>query len=54
MYREAIRTRLISEGIDGSDVYVVIAGPAKIFAHYVTTHEEYLIHYVTTHEEYLV
>lgn len=40
-FREAIRTKLISSGILGSDAYVVIAGPANTYAHYVTTREEY-------------
>ncbi|KAF8922013.1 Neutral/alkaline nonlysosomal ceramidase [Mucidula mucida] len=39
--REAIRAKLISEGILGSDAYVVLAGPANAYAHYVTTREEY-------------
>jgi hypothetical protein len=40
-YRNAIRTRLIADGIIGQDAYVVIAGPANTYAHYVTTREEY-------------
>ena len=39
--REAVRARLISEGVLGDDAYVVIAGPANTYAHYVTTREEY-------------
>ncbi|KAF9041756.1 Neutral/alkaline nonlysosomal ceramidase [Hymenopellis radicata] len=39
--REALRAKLISEGILGSDAYVVLAGPANAYAHYVTTREEY-------------
>ncbi|KAK7471947.1 hypothetical protein VKT23_000053 [Stygiomarasmius scandens] len=39
--REAIRAQLISQGIIGEDAYVVIAGPANTYAHYVTTREEY-------------
>jgi Neutral/alkaline non-lysosomal ceramidase, N-terminal len=42
-YSEAIRAKLISTGILGSDAYVVIAGPANTYAHYVTTREEYSI-----------
>ena len=40
-YRNAIRARLIADGIIGQDAYVVIAGPANTYAHYVTTREEY-------------
>ncbi|EIN06637.1 Neutral/alkaline nonlysosomal ceramidase [Punctularia strigosozonata HHB-11173 SS5] len=39
--REAVRAALISKGIVGDDAYVVIAGPANTYAHYVTTREEY-------------
>jgi len=39
--RNAIRARLIADGIIGNDAYVVIAGPANTYAHYVTTIEEY-------------
>ncbi|TFK45129.1 ceramidase [Crucibulum laeve] len=39
--REAIRAKLISSGVLGSDAYVVLAGPANTYAHYVTTREEY-------------
>ncbi|KAL0572394.1 hypothetical protein V5O48_009572 [Marasmius crinis-equi] len=39
--REAIRAKLISSGIIGSNAYVVVAGPANTYAHYVTTREEY-------------
>ncbi|KAK0446984.1 Neutral/alkaline nonlysosomal ceramidase [Desarmillaria tabescens] len=39
--REAIRAELISSGILGSNAYVVLAGPANTYAHYVTTREEY-------------
>ncbi|KAF9558125.1 ceramidase [Agrocybe pediades] len=39
--REAIRARLISTGVLGADAYVVVAGPANVYAHYVTTREEY-------------
>ncbi|KAI0077234.1 Neutral/alkaline nonlysosomal ceramidase [Panus rudis PR-1116 ss-1] len=41
--REAIRASLISSGVVGKDAYVVIAGPANTYAHYVTTREEYAI-----------
>jgi len=41
LYRNAIRARLIADGIIGNDAYVVIAGPANTYAHYVTTIEEY-------------
>ena len=36
-----MRAKLISEGVLGSNAYVVIAGPANTYAHYVTTPEEY-------------
>lgn len=39
--RNAIRTQLISQGIIGDNAYVVIAGPANTYGHYVTTREEY-------------
>jgi len=39
--REALRAKLISSGVLGTDAYVVIAGPANTYAHYVTTPEEY-------------
>jgi neutral ceramidase len=39
--REAVRTKLIANGIIGNDAYVVIAGPANTYGHYVTTIEEY-------------
>ncbi|EIM80776.1 Neutral/alkaline nonlysosomal ceramidase [Stereum hirsutum FP-91666 SS1] len=39
--RNAIRTQLIANGIVGDDAYVVIAGPANTYAHYVATQEEY-------------
>ena len=41
--REAIRAQLISSGVLGSDAYVVIAGPANTYAHYVATREEYSV-----------
>ncbi|KAH7916139.1 Neutral/alkaline nonlysosomal ceramidase [Hygrophoropsis aurantiaca] len=39
--REAIRAKLISSEVLGEDAYVVVAGPANVYAHYVTTREEY-------------
>ncbi|KAF8181831.1 Neutral/alkaline nonlysosomal ceramidase [Pholiota molesta] len=39
--REAVRAELISSGVLGADAYVVVAGPANVYAHYVTTREEY-------------
>lgn len=39
--REALRAKLISSGVLSADAYVVIAGPANTYAHYVTTPEEY-------------
>ena len=42
-HSEAIRARLIESGIVGDDAYVVIAGPANTYAHYVTTKEEYAV-----------
>ncbi|KAF9449265.1 Neutral/alkaline nonlysosomal ceramidase [Macrolepiota fuliginosa MF-IS2] len=41
--REALRAKLISSGVLGTDAYVVIAGPANTYAHYVTTPEEYAV-----------
>jgi len=41
LYRNAIWARLTADGIIGQDAYVVIAGPANTYAHYVTTIEEY-------------
>ncbi|KAG8791726.1 hypothetical protein FRC12_008258 [Ceratobasidium sp. 428] len=41
--REAVRAKLISSGVVGSNAYVVLAGPANTYAHYVTTREEYSI-----------
>ncbi|KAH9888505.1 Neutral/alkaline nonlysosomal ceramidase [Cubamyces lactineus] len=41
--REALRAKLISEGVLGNDAYVVIAGPANTYAHYVATPEEYSV-----------
>jgi neutral ceramidase len=39
--REAVRAELISSGVLGQDAYVVVAGPANIYSHYITTREEY-------------
>ncbi|KAH7917899.1 Neutral/alkaline nonlysosomal ceramidase [Leucogyrophana mollusca] len=39
--REALREKLISSGVLGDDAYVVVAGPANTYAHYVATREEY-------------
>ncbi|KEP49551.1 neutral/alkaline nonlysosomal ceramidase [Rhizoctonia solani 123E] len=41
--REAVRAKLISSGVIGSNAYVIVAGPANTYAHYVTTREEYSI-----------
>ena len=41
--REAVRTKLISSGVVGADAYVVVAGPANVYGHYITTREEYSI-----------
>jgi neutral ceramidase len=39
--REAVRAKLIAEGTIGQDAYVVLAGPANTYGHYITTREEY-------------
>ncbi|KAF8608164.1 Neutral/alkaline nonlysosomal ceramidase [Ceratobasidium sp. AG-I] len=39
--RESVRAKLISSGVIGNDAYVVLAGPANTYSHYVTTREEY-------------
>ena len=39
--RDAVRSQLISQGVIGDDAYVVLAGPANTYAHYVATPEEY-------------
>jgi hypothetical protein len=36
-----VRAELISSGVLGQDAYVVVAGPANIYSHYITTREEY-------------
>ncbi|KAE9406821.1 Neutral/alkaline nonlysosomal ceramidase, partial [Gymnopus androsaceus JB14] len=41
--RDAVRTELISSGILDDDAYVVIAGPANTYSHYVATLEEYSV-----------
>ncbi|KAI0764296.1 Neutral/alkaline nonlysosomal ceramidase [Trametes elegans] len=41
--RSAVRAKLISEGVVGDNAYVVIAGPANTYAHYVATPEEYTV-----------
>ncbi|PIL32954.1 hypothetical protein GSI_05072 [Ganoderma sinense ZZ0214-1] len=41
--RDAVRTKLIAQGVIGDDAYVVIAGPANTYGHYVTTPEEYTV-----------
>ncbi|PSS05538.1 hypothetical protein PHLCEN_2v3740 [Hermanssonia centrifuga] len=41
--RDAVRAELISSGVVGDDAYVVIAGPANTYAHYVATKEEYAV-----------
>ena len=43
MYSEAVRAELISSGVVGDDAYVVIAGPANTYGHYVATKEEYSV-----------
>ncbi|CAE6388741.1 unnamed protein product [Rhizoctonia solani] len=39
--RESVRAKLIESGVIGNDAYVVLAGPANTYSHYVTTREEY-------------
>lgn len=39
--RDAVRAQLISSGVIGEDAYVVLAGPANTYGHYITTPEEY-------------
>ncbi|KAJ6616808.1 Neutral/alkaline nonlysosomal ceramidase [Mycena sp. CBHHK59/15] len=41
--REAVRAELISSEILGDDVYVVVAGPANTYGHYIATREEYSV-----------
>lgn len=39
--RNALRAKLIAEGVLDDRAYVVIAGPANTYGHYITTREEY-------------
>jgi len=41
--REAVRAELISSGVIGEDAYVVVAGPANTYSHYIATLEEYSV-----------
>ncbi|KAG8698106.1 hypothetical protein FRC09_007432, partial [Ceratobasidium sp. 395] len=41
--RESVRTKLISSGVLGNDAYVVLAGPANTYSHYIATREEYSV-----------
>ncbi|KAJ7124486.1 Neutral/alkaline nonlysosomal ceramidase [Mycena epipterygia] len=41
--RAAVRAKLISSGIIDNSAYVVVAGPANTYAHYVATREEYSV-----------
>jgi neutral ceramidase len=41
--RNAVRSKLLFEGVIDNSAYVVIAGPANAYAHYITTPEEYAI-----------
>ncbi|KAG9312567.1 Neutral/alkaline nonlysosomal ceramidase [Chiua virens] len=41
--REALRGKLISTGVLDDSAYVVVAGPANTYGHYVSTREEYAI-----------
>ncbi|KAJ7848777.1 Neutral/alkaline nonlysosomal ceramidase [Mycena leptocephala] len=41
--RNAVRAQLISSGIIDNSAYVVVAGPANTYSHYITTREEYAI-----------
>ncbi|KAH8110485.1 Neutral/alkaline nonlysosomal ceramidase [Phellopilus nigrolimitatus] len=41
--RNAVRAELISQGVIGDDAYVVVAGPANTYAHYIATREEYSV-----------
>lgn len=43
VHREAVRAKLIASGVLDEDAYVVIAGPAKTYGHYITTIEEYAV-----------
>ena len=39
----AVRAKLISSGVLGDDAYVVVAGPANAYSHYIATPEEYSV-----------
>ncbi|TDL22967.1 Neutral/alkaline nonlysosomal ceramidase [Rickenella mellea] len=41
--REAVRAELIAKGVVGNDAYVVVAGPANTYGHYIATREEYSV-----------
>jgi neutral ceramidase len=41
--RNAVRSALIKQGVLDNSAYVVIAGPANTYAHYVATREEYSV-----------
>ncbi|KAJ6615452.1 Neutral/alkaline nonlysosomal ceramidase [Mycena sp. CBHHK59/15] len=41
--RNAVRAQLIASGILDESAYVVVAGPANTYAHYITTREEYSV-----------
>ncbi|KAI0733823.1 Neutral/alkaline nonlysosomal ceramidase [Fomitopsis betulina] len=41
--REAVRAQLIESGIIDETAYVVIAGPANTYSHYIATKEEYSV-----------
>ncbi|KAI5120168.1 hypothetical protein M0805_008435 [Coniferiporia weirii] len=41
--RDAVRTELIAQGVIGDDAYVVVAGPANTYGHYIATREEYSV-----------
>ncbi|GJJ09910.1 hypothetical protein Clacol_004134 [Clathrus columnatus] len=41
--REAMRAKLIADGILDNSAYVVIAGPANTYGHYIATIEEYAV-----------
>jgi neutral ceramidase len=43
--REAVQSKLISQGILGNDSTIVIAGPSNTYSHYITTREEYGLAY---------
>jgi neutral ceramidase len=41
--REALRIKLIAEGVLDDRAYVVVAGPGNTYGHYVATREEYSV-----------